>query len=62
MRHGLYRMAPSSNPMEASPLDLRSVTVILRALLEEIRGDDDATTTKNRTKKDLSDRFHLHHD
>ena len=27
--------------MEASPLDLRSVTVIPRALLEAIRGDDD---------------------
>ena len=35
--------APSSNPMEASPLDLRSVTVIPRALPEAIRGDDDAT-------------------
>ena len=27
--------------MEASPLDLRSVTVIPKALLEGIRGDDD---------------------
>ena len=27
--------------MEASPLDLRGVTVIPRALLEGIRGDDD---------------------
>ena len=35
------RMAPSSNPIEASPLDLRGVTVIPRALLEGIRGDDD---------------------
>ena len=34
MRQGLYRMAWSSNPMEASPLDLRSVTVLPRALLE----------------------------
>ena len=37
----LKRMAPSSSPMEASPLDLRSVTVIPRALLEVIRGDDE---------------------
>ena len=42
----LQRMAPSSNHMEASPLDLRSVTVIPRALLEAIRGDDDNTTTQ----------------
>ena len=34
MRQGLYRMAWSSNPMEASPLVLRSVTVLPRALLE----------------------------
>ena len=34
MRKGLYRMAWSSNPMEASPLDQRSVTVLPRALLE----------------------------
>ena len=34
MRKGVYRMAWSSNPMEASPLDLRSVTVLPRALLE----------------------------
>ena len=34
MRQGLYRMAWSSNPMEASPLGLRSVTVLPRALLE----------------------------
>ena len=34
IRQGLYRMAWSSNPMEASPLVLRSVTVLPRALLE----------------------------
>ena len=34
MRHGLYRTAWSSNPMEASPLDLRGVTLLPRALLE----------------------------
>ena len=34
MRQGLYRMAWSSNPMEVSPLDLRSLTVLPRALLE----------------------------
>ena len=34
MRQGLNRMAWSSNPMEASPLGLRSVTVLPRALLE----------------------------
>ena len=34
MRQGLYRMAWSSNPMLASPLVLRSVTVLPRALLE----------------------------
>ena len=34
MRQGLYRMAWPSNPMEASPLVLRSVTVLPRALLE----------------------------
>ena len=34
MRQGLYCMAWSSNPMEASPLGLRSVTVLPRALLE----------------------------
>ena len=51
MRHGLYRMAPSSNPMEASPLDLRSVTVIPRALLEAIRGDDDNTTTQQQQQQ-----------
>ena len=44
MRHGLYRMAWSSNPMEASPLGLRSVTVLPRALLDvspdTLWGDD----------------------
>ena len=34
MRQGLYCMAWSSNPMEVSPLDLRSLTVLPRALLE----------------------------
>ena len=34
MRQGLYRMAWSSNPMEVSTLDLRSLTVLPRALLE----------------------------
>ena len=34
MRKGVYRMAWSFNPMEVSPLDLRSVTVLPRALLE----------------------------
>ena len=34
MRHGLYRMAWSSNLMEASPFGLRCVTVLPRALLE----------------------------
>ena len=45
----LQRMAPSSNPMEASPLDLRSVTVLPRALLEvspdPLWGDDNNNTT-----------------
>ena len=51
MRQGLYRMALSSNPMEASPLVLRSVTVLPRALLEvspdPLWGDDDNTTTQH---------------
>ena len=34
MRKGVYRMAWSFNPMEVSPLDPRSVTVLPRALLE----------------------------
>ena len=34
MRQGLHCMAWSSNPMEVSPLDLRSLTVLPRALLE----------------------------
>ena len=34
MRQGFYCMAWSSNPMEVSPLDLRSLTVLPRALLE----------------------------
>ena len=34
MTQGLYCMAWSSNPMEVSPLDLRSLTVLPRALLE----------------------------
>ena len=34
MRQGLYCMAWSSNPMEVSPLDIRSLTVLPRALLE----------------------------
>ena len=34
MRHRLYCMAWSSNPMEVSTLDLRSLTVLPRALLE----------------------------
>ena len=34
MRQGLYRITRSYNPMEVSPLDLRSLTVLPRALLE----------------------------
>ena len=34
MGKSVYRMAWSFSPMEVSPLDLRSVTVLLRALLE----------------------------
>ena len=43
-------MAPSSNAMEVSPLDLRSLTVLPRALLEvspdPLWGDDDNNKTK----------------
>ena len=54
MRQGLYRMAWSSNPMEASPLGLRSVTVLPRALLEVSpdplvgRRQQQQTTTNNK--------------
>ena len=45
MRKGVYRMAWSPNPTEASPLVLRSVTVLLRALLEVSPDPCGATTT-----------------
>ena len=52
VRKRLYRMAWSSNPMEASPLVLRSVTVLPRALLEVSPyppvGATTTTTTNNK--------------
>ena len=46
MRQGLHCMAWSSNPMEVSPLDLRSLTVLPRALLDvSAEPPCEATTT-----------------
>ena len=57
MRHGLYRMAWSSNPMEASPLDLRRGTVLPRAPLDvspdPLWGDDDNKQQQQQQQQQL---------